>query len=283
MDNNTVKNTSSFKNQVDMHTHSENSHDSLCKMSDMILSQYKMGTKAYAVTDHFDAGYVDRFDYFNPICNSFNEAKKLNESNEYGIEVLAGVEISEGFWNPKHTKSIIEMYDFDVVIGSVHVVKHKDLDTPYAGIDFTKLDVDVIMAFLDSYFNDVITMLEVSDFDILAHLTCPLRYINGKYKLGVDISRFDEKIDDILKLALKRNLCLEVNTSSCRMMDEYMPSENIIKRYYDMGGRKISLASDAHVAEYASAYFDKAIPFLKNVGFESICLFRNRKAFEVEI
>ena len=37
---------------ADMHTHSVNSHDSVCAIEDMCLMQIKRGTNIFAVTDH---------------------------------------------------------------------------------------------------------------------------------------------------------------------------------------------------------------------------------------
>ena len=62
------------------------------------------------------------------------------------------------------------------------------------------------------------------DFDILAHLTCPLRYIKGKYGIEVDITVFEEKISEILTLIIKREIALEVNTSSFDLLNDFMPS-----------------------------------------------------------
>ena len=80
----------------------------------------------------------------------------------------------------------VDLVDYDVVIGSVHLVKYKDLTCAYSGIDFSKLKEETIIEYLDAYFDDVLTMIETTDFDILAHLTCPLRYIKGKYNIDID-------------------------------------------------------------------------------------------------
>ena len=80
-------------------------------------------------------------------------------------------------------------------------------------------------------------MIDFADFDILAHLTCPLRYIVGKYKIDIELSRYVDKIETILK--------------------------KIIKKYYDLGGYLITFGSDAHVAENASCGFDEAIENVK--------------------
>ena len=56
--------------------------------------------------------------------------------------------------------------------------------------------------FLKTYFEDMIRMIENYDFDILTHLTVPLRYINGKYGRGIEISRYDDTIRKILGMII---------------------------------------------------------------------------------
>ena len=139
------------------------------------------------------------------------------------------------------------------------------------------------MDFLDAYFDDMLTMLETTDFDILAHLTCPLRYINGKYNFGIDISCYESKIEEILMRIIKKGIALEVNTSAYEVLNDFMPSAAILKKYYAMGGYLITLGSDAHIAKNAAIHFDKAIQTLKTIGFGNIFYYKNRKPIQITI
>lgn len=267
---------------ADMHTHSESSHDSVCKIEDMYNAQKRAGTDIFAVTDHFDTASFTEYDVFTPIKNAYEKAEKLKEKfSDDGI--LTGVEISEGFWFPSECEKVLGLVDYDVVIGSVHLVKYKNMTEAYSKIDFSRLDMQTVKSYTEAYFNDMLTMIDTLDFDILAHLTCPLRYINGKYGRGLDISNFDFKIERILQEIIKREIALEVNTSSFNMLNDFMPSERIIGMYRKMGGRLITLGSDAHIAENASANFDKAVKTLKNIGFKNIYFYKKRSPFELEL
>ncbi|MBQ4119928.1 MAG: histidinol-phosphatase HisJ family protein [Clostridia bacterium] len=267
---------------ADMHTHSEYSHDSVCTIEDMCLSQIEKGTKIFAVTDHCDVFYSNDFDIYTPIKNAYDNVKALNKKYGDKCIILSGVEISEGFWYPKACEKIHGLLPYDVIIGSVHCVKCKGLEDPYAKLDFSKVSKERLHEFLDCYFNDMITMLEYMNFDILAHLTCPLRYIIGKYGLNIDISIFKDRILNILKLIIEKNIALEVNTSYI-VLNDFIPNKEILKKYYKMGGRLITLGSDAHIAQNASANFEAAIKVLKEIGFKDICYFKNRKLNKISI
>ena len=73
------------------------------------------------------------------------------------------------------------MLSYDVILGSVYCVKYKDFETPYSGIVFSEFTNEQIYSYMDSYFNDMLEMITTTDFDVLAHMTCPIRYITGKY------------------------------------------------------------------------------------------------------
>ena len=248
---------------ADMHTHSEFSHDSVCKIEEMCLSQIEKGTKIFAVTDHCDIFLFNEFDIYAPIKNAYNIVQELNKKHGDTCTILSGVEISEGFWYPKAYEKIHDLLPYDVIIGSVHCVKYEGYEAPYSSIDFSTLNEKQLYEFLDCYFDDMLTMLKSTDFDILAHLTCPIRYITGKYKINVNISKFQDKISKILKTIIEKNIALEINTSAFNTLNDFMPSEKIIRQYYNMGGRLITLASDAHISENVSNHFDKAIKLIK--------------------
>ena len=77
-------------------------------------------------------------------------------------------------------------------------MKFKDYEMPYSQINFAELGINASKQYFDKYLDDMITMINTCDFDILAHLTCPLRYINGKYGMGLSCKDYIAKIQNIL-------------------------------------------------------------------------------------
>ena len=60
--------------------------------------------------------------------------------------------------------------------------------------------------------------------------------MNKKLTEIFGIEHFLPKIDAILKTIINRGIALEVNTSSFDLLGDFMPSADLLKRYYDMGG-----------------------------------------------
>lgn len=267
----------------DMHVHSHNSHDSKSIIERINKEGFKKSLTGIAITDHCDIEYYETIDLDKIIINSLNE---INEFNNKNIKLLKGIEIGEGIWNINKTNEIINDYNFDVIIGSIHAVRYPSYTKPYSRIDFSKLDKETIIEYLNQYFIDMEEMILKSNIDILAHLTCPFRYIIGKYGINIDVSIFEEKIRKILQLVINKKISLEINTSclySNNLYNNLMPEKWIIYMYKDMGGYLITLASDAHIEENIGNKFNELRIFLKHIGFNNIYYYEERNPIQCSI
>ena len=98
------------------------------------------------------------------------------------------------------------------------------------------------------------------------------------------MSPFADLIDDILRTCLTADLIPEVNTSTLRQnLDEPMPGRETLARYARLGGRAVSLGSDAHRAPNVAAHFDRALEILRAAGINHTVVFKNREPIEVPI
>jgi len=279
------KNIKANKYRVDMHTHTDSSPDSSCDIDDLCKVQIEKGTIAFAITDHFNMDEKDSgTDIEAPIVSSFEKATTAAEKYKDKIEILRGIEVGEGIWDKSVADKMIGRFDFDVVIGSVHTVITDEIKCPYSKFDFSTLSEDELESFVGKYYDDLLNTAICCDFDILAHLNCPERYVNGKYKLGYDFLKHEEIIREILKTVIRRDKALELNTSNnsfCKGF--FMPNAKILSIYRDLGGELVAIGSDAHVAENACIAFDAGEELLRSLGFFELCCFRKRKAYMYEI
>lgn len=260
----------------DMHTHSKNSHDSKCEVMEMASIAKEKGIKGLAVTDHCDVEYFETLDLKSIVSGSIKDATSIKDNS---VEVLKGIEVGEAIWNLDVTQDILNSFNFDVVIGSIHATRFEGLTKPYSRIDFSKLEEKVIIDYIKQYFIDMKEMVMHCDIDILAHLTCPFRYINGKYERNISPRIFEDEIKEILEYIIKHKICLEVNTSCIYENSKYnslMPEEWIIELYKEMGGYLITLASDAHIASNCANNFMEVVRVLKEIGFKYIYYYKDR-------
>lgn len=267
-----------MKNVFDCHTHTCYSHDSDCDPKDSLRKAKECGLGGFAITDHCDIEFCEKSDVITAIKQSTDSARKIDGFS------LAGVEIGEGIWQKEKTKEVLSNISFDIVLGSVHAVRYKEYTMPYSKIDFSAFSSEETEEYVGTYFNDVLDMIKTTDFDVLSHLTCPLRYICGKYGIKVDLSKYNDKIETILQEIIKRKIALEINTSCLGSdYDFLMPNLEIVKSYKELGGHLLTLGSDAHKAERIGYGFDYALGKLSDLGFENIYYYKNRKPVLQEI
>ena len=265
--------------KVDTHMHSRHSHDGCEPVRALANAAVEHALAAICITDHCDIEYYDTIDLEKNAVLSFEEAKETNRLFGEKLEVLCGIEIGEALFHPDIAEKMQKLCPFDAILGSIHAARVPNLSVPYSGIDFAKMTDREIVDYMRVYFDDMLEMIERFDPDILTHLTCPLRYIIGKFGRRVDLSLYREPIERILQEIIRRSVALEVNTSSLGSpYDELLPQREIIKRYYALGGRLITLASDAHVAANVAHGFDFAAEELKKIGFVSAYYYKNRQA-----
>lgn len=236
------------------------------------------------MTDHCDIEYYETIDISSAARASFDDAVSVNRNTD--LTVLCGVEIGEAAWHKNIAEQVIKEFDFDVVIGSVHAVKFDGYEMPYSQIDFEKMGRNTAAEYLDQYFDDVFEMIINCDFDILAHLTCPLRYINGKYGMDIDCKIYENKIKSILKCIIERKIALEINTSCIYDGSKYcelMPERWIIQMYKEMGGYLVTIGSDAHIAENSANCFDMPHSLLRELDFKNIYYYTDRFPVQCKI
>lgn len=266
---------------ADMHTHSCQSHDSPCKLEEMYQAQIAKGTEIFAVTNHIDIAFAEERDVFSVINGTKAEIENISLAN--GHKILFGIELGEGFWNKEICQKVLNYASYDVVLGSVHQVRYPGIDGPYSQVDFSALPQSVLEKFLDTYFDDILTLLDTTDFDILAHLTCPIRYMCVFHKRTISLAPYRAKIEQILQKVIARDIALEVNTSNMKPLGQPMPDADILRTYYHLGGRRITIGSDAHEVQYASRQFPEVLQLLKSIGFEHIYYYEQRKPIALAI
>lgn len=262
---------------ADMHTHCEMSHDSVCKIEDMLLAQRAKGVNIFAVTDHCDTLLYKEMDIYAPIKQASDEVKRLRTQYP-DMEILTGVELGDGFLFPDVTKKVLSLCDYDVVIASTHFITVDTLNTSFSDVNFANVDMETIRRYLTAYFDDLIKTAETVEGDILPHIDYAFRYVVGKYHRDVQMADFAPQIDRLLRRLVERGMALEVNTAH---PDGVMPF--LLKRYYEMGGRFITLGSDAHTPENAALRFAEAASVLRDIGFTETYYYKQRKPHALKL
>lgn len=269
---------------ADMHTHTSYSHDGGCTVTERFDGAIENGLSAVAVTEHCDMEFYGISDVVTPILQSVDETEKLKSRYKDRLICISGIELGESVWHKKEASEIPKMRNFDVILGSVHAARYKDITIPLADIDFSAFDKDMLDGYIKAYYEDVYETVNTLDCDVYTHFTVPLLYTQLKYGIKVDLENYCNLFEKIFKTVIDRGLALEVNTKRDYENEPFfVPDEKILKMYYSLGGRRVTLGSDAHTKDVSGKNFGKAAKMLKSVGFKTALYYEKRKPIEYEL
>jgi len=270
----------------DCHMHTTNS-DGRNSTLEMCESAIEKGLDGIIITDHADMNFYNERNTYERIKKSMNYISIAQKKYEGKLNVLKGIELGEYTIAPKKAEEVLSLNCFDAVLCSVHYVPKAGWFLAYNRIDFSDETIsdDDINEYLKLYSELLSETVDCFDFDILSHIQCPVRYTTAKHKRKTDIRIYEDKICEILEKIIKRNIALEINTAVFGVdYEKYnMQSEFILNLYKSMGGKMVTLGSDAHSIAGISTNFTTAAKMLKKCGFESIYYFENRQAKEIFI
>lgn len=268
----------------DSHIHSNNSHDSKQTLDEICTAAIALGLKGISICDHADVCYSKELDTPFHIKNCIEDVKAARQKYGDNLKILQGVEMAEYITDTEEGEKLLNLCNYDVILGSVHTVCFDEFKNSYSRIDFGSISEERIYIFIKEYFNKMLEMTLKTDFDVLSHINCPMRYINGKYNRNLNIMKFKDEISDLLQLIIKKEIALEINTSGFTPeMDGLMPNMEIISLYKDLGGKLLTLGSDAHVSSNIGKGFKETKEMLKTFGFNNYVYFESRKPHETEL
>ncbi len=218
----------------DCHLHTEVSTDSKMKI-EAAIEKAKNLNLGLVLTEHMDINYpikdhfiFDAQDYFDGYSRYRNET------------LLLGVEIGMKEDCVSEAKALVSQNPFDQVIGSVHLVNGVDIYLEEFYINRNKKEI------YEEYLYSILNNLKKFDFvDTLGHIDYICRYARVEDK-ELYYEEFHETIDTILKKVIENEKAIEINT---KRLENKIASKNLIsiyKRYYELGGRIITIGSDAH-------------------------------------
>ena len=263
----------------DQHMHCNFSGDSDALPEDMIKAGIAHGLSGICFTDHLDYDYPEEPNIFLlDFDNYFKVLSDLKEKYADKISVNIGIELGLQPQAAGQNLAVAEKYPFDFIIGSSHVVNHMD---PYYPEFFAGRDEDA--AYME-YFESVLENINSGvDFDVYGHIDYVVRYGPNKNAFYT-YEKFKDIIDEILTQLISKGKGIEVNTGGFKYgLGHPNPTEDIIKRYRELGGEIITMGADAHVPEYVAYEFDKTAQIIKKCGFKYYTVFKNRKAEFIQV
>lgn len=274
-----------YKFLADCHSHSNCSFDGEAPMAAMCARAEALGLAYYALTDHCECDQYDGAPefggrkYFDSVRRAWRELEETKKQFPK-LRFLKGIELGQPLQNLPAALDALSGRDYDVVIGSLHNIAGMR-DFYHLGrenLSETQLD-----AVFKAYFDEMYEMLEWGQFDTLAHITYPLRYV-CKPGERPSFALYAQQLDRIFKKLIETDKALEFNTSRLLCTDApVLPDREIFSRYHALGGRRVTLGADAHCPENVARGIPEALDMLREIGYTEYTVFAGRRPQQIPI
>ena len=262
--------------KADYHLHSYFSGDSQAPMKEMIQRAVSLGFTEMCFTEHMDISFPMSEEYpagmFEVDTEPYlSELLKYREHFSDTIKVRFGIELGLQPDLAHQIEAYSKRYDFDFIIGSTHIVQHRDPGFPsyYEGISTEEG--------YRAYFQEILDSVRAFDnFDIYGHIDYVIRYSKEK-DTNYCYDRYADIFDRIIESLIEKGKGIEINTGGLdKGLKEQHPCTEFLRRYRKKGGDIITVGSDAHRPADIGRHFDRAAEALKECGFNYYCTFEKR-------
>ncbi|NLA77608.1 MAG: histidinol-phosphatase HisJ family protein [Clostridiales bacterium] len=268
-----------YQRITDTHVHTDNSPDG--NHSAMLLCETaeNTGIRAIAFCDHCDVDVFYKDNYDRRVTQAYFEVARARSAFLGKLLVLEGIELGEPAYEPELSEKIISSQEYDFVIGSLHNLRGRE--DFYYMTSFEGVDIDALVR---EYFDELLIMTQWGKFDTIAHITYPFRYFYKVAGVTVDIQKYKKQTDELFSLLAEKDIALEINTAGLRQpINKTSPELDSVKRFKQLGGRMITVGSDAHYAEHLGAGIETGMDMALEAGFKAVTIFQKRVPLEIPI
>jgi histidinol-phosphatase (PHP family) len=266
---------------LDAHLHTNLSPDSDVDIDVYARAAVERGIAELAITDHID------FEPGAPAHGyaSFEDRERtVREAAErwapMGIAIRFGAELTYDRSWEADIRDHLARHAYDFTIGSVH----DRVISPYSPANVGRwVEGRSIAEIVAPSFDEVEAAARSGLFDAIGHIDVVKRYLHP-FVTREALAGAPELYEPVLRALVDTGTALEINTSGLRHpVGETYPSPAIVGRFREMGGRAISIGSDAHRAGHFGWGLADGYGIASEVGFESLAFRRGAGRVTIDI
>lgn len=255
---------------ADYHTHSTCSEDGNNTMTEMALAAVGAGMQEICLTDHIDVvnwlGEQKQSHDWSRAREQYAQAREMLDGQ---IIIRLGAELGQATEDFSRAERIMsDAPPLDFVIGSLH-----NQSWEYGRKDFCTIEEADEMRMkraISTYLDEMLELARWGQFNVIGHLTLPLRYFNENLGMNLSFAPYEEQVRAVFETIIPKGIGIELNTNRGHTP---LPDRDILCIYREMGGEIITLGSDAHTPEYVGCCIRERQRLLRGCGFERFFTF----------
>jgi histidinol-phosphatase (PHP family) len=257
---------------LDTHLHTDLSPDSDVPIDAFARQAVELGIAEIAITDHVD---------FQPGAPAYEHTtfaqreRVVREAAERwadrGVAIRFGVELTyERSWESA-IRDHLAQNAYDFTIGSWHepvasVYAPRRVAAWVAGRSLAEI--------VEPAFSEVLAAARSGLFDAIGHIDVVKRYLHP-HVATAELAAAPELYEPILQAIVDGGSALEINTSGLRHpVGETYPPPAIVSMFRAMGGRAVTIGSDAHRERHFAWALGDGYDAATGAGFEALAFRR---------
>lgn len=269
---------------IDLHVHTWRCRHATGTAEEYVRTAAERGVRVLAFTEHLPlapalaAGLEGAEGYAMPageLPEYVAEVRMAAEIGaELGVEVLLGAEadlVSEGV---DHARVLLDTWQFDVVLGSVHMIDGWAFDDPDRTEGYQNWDLEALW---ERYFDDLVFAARSGLADVIAHADLVKKFC---MRPSGPVEHLYANTATALAAA---GVAVEVNTAGLRKPCRELYPGGAFLGALCAADVPVTVGSDAHTPSDVGAGRDEAVVALREAGYRSALVFRGRVAEEVGI
>jgi len=266
---------------LDTHMHTDLSPDSSVPIDVYAQAALDRGIAEIAITDHVD---------FEPgapayAYSTFEDRERIVRDaaerwGPQGVLIRFGVELTyDRSWEDE-IRDHLARHTYDFTIGSVH----DRVESPYhPGRVAAFIQGRSLAEIVAPAFDETAAAARSGLFDAIGHIDVVKRYLYPHIKPPA-LEAQPELYEPILRALVESGTALEVNTSGLRYPTAVtFPHPAIVARFRELGGRAVTVGSDAHRADQFAWGLDDGYAIAAEAGFEALTFRRGPGSARTEV
>jgi histidinol-phosphatase (PHP family) len=253
---------------LDAHLHTDLSPDSNVPIDAYGALAAQLGIGELAITDHVDFDRRDpAFDYAPFDVRERVVREAAERWAPHGVVIRFGAELTFNRSWESDLRAHLARHRYDFTIGSVHDWP----DSPYVPTRVgTWSHGRPLGEVLAPYLAEVEAAARTGLFDTLGHLDVVKRYLHPHVPAAT-VSAAVELFEPVLRALVESGTALEINSSGLRhAAQETYPGPAMVVRYRELGGRHLTIGSDAHRTEWFAYRLREAYGRATRAGFDHL-------------
>lgn len=266
--------------RTDFHVHTDYSADSQASMESMIIQGITLGLEQICFTDHMDYEYPAQYhmDFTYNVGEALKQIEEYQEKYQGKILIRKGIELGLMPRLKSRYEDLLGRHQFDFVIGSTHIVD--DYEPFYSEYWEHRTEEEGYRRYFEVILEN---MHAFQDFDTFGHIDYIVRYGPNKNR-DYTYEKYADVLDEILKTLIHMDKALEINSAGYKYgLEQAHPQIDVLRRYKELGGERITIGSDAHRPEHLAYDFAKVHDVLKEIGFTQYTAFEDRKPHFIHV